>query len=106
MKTISDWAEAHGILATGHQDQEEIANPTSVAGDLMLVGKYLGMPGIDKIGNGRATEDFYKVVSSSANNWDKTYVMSETFGAMGNIPVEKLYETAIEQYTKGITTGM
>lgn len=102
MKTINDWAEAHGILATGHQDQEEIANPTSVAGDLMLVGKYLGMPGIDKIGNGRATEDFYKVVSSSANNWDKTYVMSETFGAMGNIPVEKLYETAIEQYTKGI----
>ena len=102
MKTICDWATAHGILATGHQDQEEIVNPTSVAGDLMLVGKHLTMPGIDKIGNGRNTEDFYKVVSSSANNWDKTYVMSETFGAMGNIAVEKLYEVAIEQYTKGI----
>jgi len=102
MKTISDWATAHGIIATGHQDQEEIANPTSVAGDLMLVGKHLAMPGIDKIGNGRATEDFYKVVSSSANCWDKNYVMSETYGAMGNIPVEKLYEVAIEQYTKGI----
>jgi len=102
MKTISDWAGQHGILATGHQDQEEIANPTSVAGDLMLVGKHLSMPGIDKIGNGRNTEDFYKVVSSSANCWDKTYVMSETFGAMGNIPVEQLYQVAIEQYTKGI----
>ena len=68
----------------------------------MLAGKHLNMPGIDKIGNGRATEDFYKVVSSSANNWDRTYVMSETYGAMGNIPVEKLYEVAIEQYTKGI----
>ena len=102
MKTICDWATAHGILCTGHQDQEEIANPTSVAGDLMLVGKHLTMPGIDKIGNGRNTEDFYKVVSSSANCWDKTYVMSETYGAMGNISVEKLYEVAIEQYTKGI----
>ncbi len=102
MKTICDWASEHGILTTGHQDQEEIANPTSVAGDLMLAGKHLNMPGIDKIGNGRATENFYKVVSSSANNWDKTYVMSETFGAMGNIPVEKLYQVAIEQYTKGI----
>ena len=102
MKTISDWASEHNILATGHQDQEEIANPTSVSGDLMLVGKHLSMPGIDKIGGGRPTEDFYKVVSSSANNWDKTFVMSETYGAMGNISVEKLYEVAIEQYTKGI----
>ncbi len=102
MKTICDWATAHGILATGHQDQEEIANPTSVAGDLMLVGKHLTMPGIDKIGGGRPTENFYKVVSSSAHNWDKTYVMSETYGAMGNISVEQLYQIAIEQYTKGI----
>ncbi len=102
MKTISDWASAHGILATGHQDQEEIVNPTSVSGDLMLVGKHLTMPGIDKIGGGRPTEDFYKVVSSSANNWDKTFVMSETYGAMGNISVETLYQIAIEQYTKGI----
>ena len=102
MKTICDWATGHGILSTGHQDQEEIVNPTSVAGDLMLAGKHLTMPGIDKIGGGRPTEDFYKVVSSSANNWDKTYVMSETYGAMGNIPVEKLYQIAIEQYTKGI----
>ena len=102
MKTICDWATAHGILATGHQDQEEIVNPTSVSGDLMLVGKHLTMPGIDKIGGGRPTENFYKVVSSSANNWDKTYVMSETYGAMGNISVETLYQIAIEQYTKGI----
>lgn len=102
MKTISDWAAEHNIMATGHQDQEEIANPTSVSGDLMLVGKYMSMPGIDKIGNGRNTEDFYKVVSSSAYNWDKAMVMSETYGAMGNISVEKLYEVAIEQYAKGI----
>ena len=102
MKTICDWATEHNILTTGHQDQEEIANPTSVAGDLMLVGKHLTMPGIDKIGGGRPTEEFYKVVSSSANNWDKPFVMSETYGAMGNISVETLYQVAIEQYTKGI----
>ncbi len=102
MGTINRWAEEHGILSTGHQDQEEIANPTSVSGDLMKVGQYMGMPGIDKIGGGRPTEDYYKVVSSSAYNWDKTFVMSETYGAMGNIPEESLYQIAIEQYTKGI----
>ena len=102
MGTIGKWADEHHILATGHQDQEEIANPTSVAGDLMLDGKHLSMPGIDKIGGPVGTENFYKVVSSSANNWDKDYVMSETYGAMGNIPMETMYQIAIEQYTKGI----
>ena len=102
MKTIADWAEAQGILSTGHQDQEEIVNPVGVSGDLMLVGKYMSMPGIDKIGGDRPAEHFYKVVSSSANNWDKTYVMSETYGDMGNISMERMYNIATEQYTKGI----
>lgn len=102
MKTIHEWAAAHGIRSTGHQDQEEVLNPVSVSGDLMLCGKYMDVPGIDKIGGDRPAELYYKVVSSSAANWDKQLVMSETFGAMGNIPVRELYTIAMEQYTKGI----
>ena len=102
MKTIHEWATAHGIRSTGHQDQEEVLNPVSVSGDLMLCGKYMDVPGIDKIGGDRPAELFYKVVSSAAANWDKQLVMSETFGAMGNIPVRELYTIAMEQYTKGI----
>lgn len=102
MKTLAEWAESHGIMSTGHQDNEEILNPTSISGDLMLCGKYMTMPGIDKIGGNRPAENFYKVVSSSANNWDHTLVMSETFGDMGNISTETLYRIATEQYTKGI----
>lgn len=102
MKTIQDWAGEHGILSTGHQDQEEIANPVSVSGDLMLCGKYMDVPGIDRIGGNRPTEHFYKVVSSSANNWDKQFVMSETYGDMGNISIDRMYTIAMEQYTKGI----
>lgn len=103
MKTIGDWSRAHGIESTGHQDQEEILNTTSLSGDLMLCGKYMTMPGIDKIGGDRPAERFYKVVSSSAQNWDHQNVMSETFGAMGDIPVDSLYKTGIEQFSKGIT---
>lgn len=102
MKVIQEWASAHGILSTGHQDQEEILNPVSVSADLMLCGKYMDIPGIDKIGGDRPAEKFYKVVSSSAYNWDKSFVMSETYGAMGNISVEEMYTIAMEQYTKGI----
>lgn len=104
MKTIQEWASAHGIYSTGHQDQEEILNPVSVAGDLMLCGKYMDIPGIDKIGGNRPAELFYKIISSSAYNWDKRQVMSETFGAMGNLTVKELYHIAMEQYAKGINT--
>lgn len=102
MKTLAEWAERHGIISTGHQDNEEVLNTTSISGDLMLCGKYMTMPGIDKIGGDRPAENFYKVVSSSANNWDHALVMSETYGAMGNISVETMYQIAIEQYTKGV----
>ena len=102
MRVVQEWATAHGIHATGHQDQEEILNPVSVSGDMMLWCKHIDIPGIDKIGGGRPTEHFYKVISSAAYNWDKAEVMSETYGAMGNISVEQMYRIAIEQYAKGI----
>ena len=70
-KVIQEWCEKHGITATGHQDQEEVVNPVSVAGDLMKCFKYQDIPGVDKIGGDRPAERFYKVISSAAYNWDK-----------------------------------
>jgi len=100
-KVIEEWSARHGIAATGHQDQEEVVNPVSVSGDLMKCFKHQGIPGVDKIG-GRAAERFYKVISSAAYNWDKALVMSETYGAMGDISWETIYRVAMEQYTKGV----
>jgi hypothetical protein len=57
---------------------------------------------VDKIGGNRPAERFYKVVSSAACNWDKALVMSETYGAMGDISWEQIYQVAMEQYTKGV----
>lgn len=102
MKVIQEWSSTHNIYSTGHQDQEELLNPVSLSGDLMLCGKYMDIPGIDKIGGNRPAEHFYKVISSSAYNWDKRQVMSETFGAMGNLTMQELYHISMEQYAKGI----
>jgi hypothetical protein len=101
-KRIQDWCDAHGITATGHQDQEEVINPVSVSGDLIKCFQHLAIPGIDKIGGDRPAERFYKVVSSAAYNYDRALVMSETYGAMGDLPWEEIYTVAMEQYTKGI----
>jgi len=101
-KIIQDWCNRHRIAATGHQDQEEVVNPVSVAGDLMKCFKYQDIPGVDKIGGNRPAERFYKVISSAAYNWDKALVMSESYGGMGDISWETIYHVAMEQYTKGI----
>lgn len=102
MKRIQDWCDTHRIQATGHQDQEEVINPVSVSGDLIKCFRYQAIPGIDKIGGDRPAERFYKVVSSAAYNWDRALVMSETYGAMGDLPWDEIYAVALEQYTKGI----
>ncbi len=101
-RRIQEWCRAHGIAATGHQDQEEVVNPVSISGDLMKCFKHLEIPGIDKIGGDRPAERFYKVVSSAAYNWDRALVMSETYGAMGDLPWSEMYAVALEQSTKGI----
>jgi hypothetical protein len=101
-KRIQDWCDAHGITATGHQDQEEVVNPVSVSGDLMKCFQHLDIPGIDKIGGNRPAERFYKIISSAAYNWDRSLVMSETYGAMGDLGWDAIFTVAMEQYTKGI----
>jgi hypothetical protein len=107
-KEVNDWSVAHGVTATGHQDQEEVANQVSISGDFLKSFKYLEIPGIDKIGGDRPAEKFYKLISSAANNWDKTLVMSETYGAMGTFGDKKdltwnnIFSIAMDQYAKGI----
>jgi len=103
MKTIQDWCTAHGgIPLLGHQDQENIKNPVGVSGDLMKSYQYQDVPGIDKIGWDNDPEAYYKIVSSVAYNWDKAQVMTETYGAMGNLSWDRLYAIVMEQYAKGI----
>ena len=65
--------------------RKEVVNPVSVSGDLMKCFQHLEIPGIDKIGGDRPAERFYKIVSSAAYNWDRSLVMSETYGAMGDL---------------------
>jgi hypothetical protein len=103
MKTVQDWCTAHGrIPLLGHQDQENVKNPVGVSGDLMKCYKYQDVPGIDKIGWDNDPEAYYKIVSSVAYNWDKAQVMTETYGAMGNLSWDRLYAIVMEQYAKGI----
>jgi len=101
---VAAWCAAHGIDMSGHQDQEEVRNPTGIQGDLMKVFEYQQIPGIDDIYTTGRSNVSYKVVTSSASNWDKPLVMAETYAAYNryNFTAAKAYKTAMDQYAMGV----
>jgi hypothetical protein len=102
IKQLDDWCRSHDIMLSGHQDQEEIANPVPVHGDLMLAFKYQQVPGIDDIWWWGRTNRAYKLVSSSGFNWDKPFFMAETYaGYRENISLPIVYKVAMDQAAMG-----
>ena len=78
---VSEWCRAHGIKGGGHLDQEEARNPVGANGDLMKAFKYQDVPATDDIYYPGRSNVGYKIVSSSAYNWDKPEMFTETFAA-------------------------
>ncbi len=102
-KTINDWCRAHKIRLTGHVDQEEIVNPVATCGDLMKAFKYQDIPAVDEIFHYGRSSAIYKVISSSAYNYDKPIMATECYGAMGKMSEKILYQEAMDQFAKGIS---
>jgi hypothetical protein len=101
VKQLDDWCRAHGIMFSGHMDQEEISNPVGVNGDFMRVFKYQAVPGIDDIWWWGRTNRGYKLVSSAAYNWDKPAVLAETYAAYRTMNPEIVYQVAMDQAAMG-----
>ena len=100
--TIGRWCREHSIALTGHQDQEEVANPVGLSGDLMKCFEYQDIPGVDEIFSYGRGSRAYKVVSSAACNYDRPLVMVECYGAMQDMPTLMLYREAMDLFAKGI----
>jgi hypothetical protein len=102
IKQVDDWCRAHNIMFGGHLDQEEISNPTAVNGDLMLAFKYQQAPAIDDIWFWGRSNRSYKIISSSAFNWDKPVFMAETYAAYRQMSPQIVCKVAMDQATMGV----
>ena len=102
IKQVNDWCTAHGLMYSGHLDQEEIASPVGVHGDLMRAFKFQAVPGIDDIWWWGRTNRGYKIVSSAAYNWDAPAVLAETYAAYRtNMSPQVVYQVAMDQAAMG-----
>ena len=99
---VAQWCAAHGIDMSGHQDQEEVRSPVGITGDLMKVFEHQQIPGVDDIYTTGRSNAGYKVVTSSAFDWDKPLVMAETYAAYRQMTPAKAYKTAMDQFAMGV----
>ena len=103
---VEEWCRAHGIKSGGHLDQEETRNPVGPNGDLMKAFKYQGVPATDDIYYPGRSNVGYKIVSSSAFNWDKPEMFTETFAAYSRpqyaaLTPENYWRVSLDQLTMG-----
>src|SRR5574344_89682 len=103
---VEKWCSAHGIKNGGHLDQEEARNPGGANGDLMKAFKYQDVPATDDIYYPGRSNVGYKVVSSSAYNWDKPEMFTETFAAYSRpqyaaLTPQNYMRVSLDQMTMG-----
>ena len=103
-KKIGDWCRAHGVKSSGHPAGNYEICPVDMGGDDLKFYRYADYPLMDAIfyhGHGRPG---YKMVSSSAENYDKPVVVVEIYGAFPEqtTDVPMLYRTMMEIFARGI----
>jgi hypothetical protein len=102
VKRLSAWCDAHGILFSGHQDQEEARDPVAISGDLMKVFEHQHVPGHDDIYYTGRSNVSYKIVTSAAYNYDRPVAMAETYAAYREMNDQIAFKTAMDQFAMGI----
>ena len=102
IKKLNDWCAAHNLQFGGHLDQEEPLNPTPLNGDLLKVFEYQALPIIDDIWWWGRSNSAYKIVASSAFNYDKPVAAAETYAAYRVLNEKIAYSVAMDQYAMGI----
>jgi hypothetical protein len=102
IKRLNDWCAAHHLRFGGHLDQEEPINPTPLNGDLMKAFEYQAVPIVDDIWWWGRSNVSYKIVTSSAFNWDKPMAAAETYAAYRILDEKIAYSVAMDQFAMGI----
>ena len=82
--TVSEWCDAHGILATGHMLTEQHLEWASerAGGDIMRGYRKMHLPGIDLLSDGLEITTA-KQCQSAVNQYGREGMMSELYGVAG-----------------------
>lgn len=83
-RQIGEWCDENNMIHTGHLFAEDsLSNQTSRAGSCMRFYEYMQAPGMDLLTEHWKTYDTAKQVSSVANQFNRKWRLTETYGCTG-----------------------
>ncbi|HAX03026.1 MAG: hypothetical protein A2Y45_06295 [Tenericutes bacterium GWC2_34_14] len=83
-KPLADWCESHHISLTGHFSAEDgLCDQSACNGGVMSMYPLMQIPAIDFLGRRLPSIVLLKQIESIKNQFDKPFILSETFGCSG-----------------------
>lgn len=106
-KVVTEWCNKYGLKSSGHPPGNYEIQPVDMNGDILKYYRYQHIPLMDLIFSYNHGREGFKLISSSANLYDKPVVAAEIYGAIGWFGGEKfnkktLYRAAMDVFSRGI----
>ncbi len=106
-KLVKDWCHKYGLKSSGHPPGNYEIQPVDMNGDIVKYYRHQDIPLMDLIFSYTHGRDGFKLISSSANMYDKPVVAAEIYGAIGWINDEKftqktLYKAGMDVFVRGV----
>jgi hypothetical protein len=102
-KIISDWTKKHKIKDTGHPPGNYDPTPIDMNGDVMKFYRHTAIPLSDVILDYQFGQNGHKLVSSTADYYDRPLVGVEIYGAFAESIFDSLmlYRSMFEMFVRG-----
>ena len=103
-KAVADWTAKHGLKNTGHPPGNYRIQPVDMHGDIFKFFRHTALPLVDVIIDYEHGRDGYKLISSTADLYDRPVVSTEVYGAFKEsiVDVNMLYRTIMELFVRGV----
>ena len=83
-KPVYDWCKKYNMILTGHGFHEDSLSAQTIAhGSIMRFYEYMDYPGVDVLTEKNTAYSIVKQLSSSANQLNKRWCLSELYGCTG-----------------------
>ena len=106
-KLVKEWCHQYGLKSSGHPPGNYEIQPVDMNGDIVKYYRHQDIPLMDLIFSHTHGRDGFKLISSSANMYDKPIVAAEIYGAIGWFNAEKftqktLYKAGMDVFVRGV----
>ncbi len=103
-KLVAEWNEKHGLKSTGHPPGNYDPTPIDMNADIFKFYRYTHIPLTDAIIRYQFGQNGHKLISSTADYYDRPLVSNEIYGAYKEATFDSLmlYRSMMDLFSRGV----